>query len=1307
MDPWSRFQRTVSAPWAHDLSVDDDGDCSGSMKYVHESCLNDWINARGSTEKPKCELCGHPLTYEKVFADDMPSSLPPLLFVRHFFLSASNWVLYGLRALLVGTAWLVLLPHCIVWIFRFLLWAADSVGIVALFVSGRAPNHLSQPGKTRRVSNAISVVNRAILERPIEQLRDGLLSNVTAIAANWTDPERLHLLARTTEAISRAEANTMLPMATCPNTIGNLTALAITTYEDSTISSWQAFVNTFASDTFTGQIITSVVVIVFVIGFFVREWIVMNVPVEEPQPQANMPLRDGQIAVMPPTEIAALIEQLQPHEEASLHAEPREPSREEPQPVDVFMHALEERASERQQAQIDFEHNVEPNQGSPLDQDDRPRIRRAETGRSPSPFDLAAASTFGANVMDLVEPERDDANERLELLDRASREPSVAARPAISREVTPAYGSADETAQHFRPPMPTVPPAHSEPALRQLPHAPPPPQEGPAPPLVPAPVPRPEEQPRAAADDQDDDRDMLAEDFLDDLNGILEAVGMKGSLLTFVQNVGLMILLVSLCLTGGVWAPLCIGRVLSALNAVKLIAAPVRLVRMVSDPVFDALLSSTSKVLHSILASAHNVLANICHGAPLFFSTTCGQLMSTLAHATSDGVNVTLSANEVDVATARATLLKQVFHTIGDHWQRMPYANDTLHRGLCIALGYASLLFAGVWFVSSTQGEYGEQMHRAIREGIRQQLVLLKVCAVIIVEIIAFPAMCGALLDLATLPLFSGATIASRIAFHARTPLTAFFVVWFSGTGFMFIFASWIDHVRTFVRPGLIWFVRDPQSSDFHPVREILTKPAREQARKIATSALMYAGVVFASVGSCVYGVRLVLPGLLPLHLPLTRLHTVPFDLVFYRYVVPYSLRFFDPRATIQTLCESWAKKTAHHLRLTSFLFGERDASEEGSHVRRTWKAQLLLKRGDANGPDADSAGFDDNVSRADVVFRKDGGFGRVPAVDNIRVAPGRRMIVRVDEQGRPLDADGARIVVAQLIELSTTRKNDKYRIVYLPPNFAPRVCLFLYLMWFTGSLAACSTFVLPLVIGRWLFSLVLSQPTHDIYAFGLGLYTIGSAILLTRVRQQTSLSLGCLGKTASGIALGLLIGVVLPTLVSFVGLAFVYVPYTLSKGISLADETGTVPISVMHCWATGTVLTQILVKVILRFDVLPPEHILRRRIEAGARAWSENNIVETAAQLNTAASIISLGLLTALAAPVLAAIVWSQQFASTGATPLGVLQVTCTIVALVLTVAMTHDKIRTLTREWSRRKLEETYLVTKQLQNWNRAKSE
>jgi E3 ubiquitin-protein ligase MARCH6 len=257
-----------------------------------------------------------------------------------------------------------------------------------------------------------------------------------------------------------------------------------------------------------------------------------------------------------------------------------------------------------------------------------------------------------------------------------------------------------------------------------------------------------------------------------------------------------------------------------------------------------------------------------------------------------------------------------------------------------------------------------------------------------------------------------------------------------------------------------MFFIRDPSTSDFHPIREILERNSGTQARKIAISALLYGTAILLTFGVNILFLRYAV-GVLPLRWPALRPFSLPIDLAFYRFVVPVSIHLVQPGARIKKLFLGWAKFTAHELRLTSFIFGgERDPREEGTHIRRTWRARLTLKKGDPT--DAGCELETDMRTPRDVVFRKDGGFGRVPATDTIRVAPGRRMIVRVTEEGHPLDVEGAGVIASQLLEMATTRKADKYAVVYLPPFFRTRLALFVYLLWFTGSLAGMTVVTTP-----------------------------------------------------------------------------------------------------------------------------------------------------------------------------------------------------------------------------------------------------
>lgn len=52
------------------------------------------------------------------------------------------------------------------------------------------------------------------------------------------------------------------------------------------------------------------------------------------------------------------------------------------------------------------------------------------------------------------------------------------------------------------------------------------------------------------------------------------------------------------------------------------------------------------------------------------------------------------------------------------------------------------------------------------------------------------------------------------------------------------------------MRPGAMWFIKDPQDQNSHPIRDILDRPTFTQLRKICVSGLMYSFVVVCVVGS-------------------------------------------------------------------------------------------------------------------------------------------------------------------------------------------------------------------------------------------------------------------------------------------------------------------------------------------------------------------------------------------------------------------------------------------------------------------------
>jgi E3 ubiquitin-protein ligase MARCH6 len=103
--------------------------CSGSIKYVHQDCLQMWMDHSSITV---CELCNHTFAFEKVYAPDAPTVLPSHEFAAGLFARATGSLQFASRLVLVLLVWLVVIPVGTCWILR-LLFARSFRDIADLF----------------------------------------------------------------------------------------------------------------------------------------------------------------------------------------------------------------------------------------------------------------------------------------------------------------------------------------------------------------------------------------------------------------------------------------------------------------------------------------------------------------------------------------------------------------------------------------------------------------------------------------------------------------------------------------------------------------------------------------------------------------------------------------------------------------------------------------------------------------------------------------------------------------------------------------------------------------------------------------------------------------------------------------------------------------------------------------------------------------------------------------------------------------------------------------------------------------------
>ncbi|KAI9846433.1 MAG: hypothetical protein M1837_004024 [Sclerophora amabilis] len=269
--------------------------CSGSIKFVHQECLMEWLS---HSQKKHCELCKTPFRFTKLYSPEMPKSLPNMVFIRHLVTQGFKSTMTWSRFLLVSFVWLGWLPWSMRAIWRLLFWLGDGEWVLfrdlsralspaeeALAISrerlsqaasdapalGRTSSAMVTPSSSRG-AGTFSIALPSVLA-PVSQTL-----NMSA-----SEPMILRLVRR----IFRLDTS---PMNLSPNASEhfNVTTPRLQHVQSpsSVLSQLPIFseitrfpsLNKLLIDTFEGQMITLLVVVAFILIFLIREWVVQQQP---------------------------------------------------------------------------------------------------------------------------------------------------------------------------------------------------------------------------------------------------------------------------------------------------------------------------------------------------------------------------------------------------------------------------------------------------------------------------------------------------------------------------------------------------------------------------------------------------------------------------------------------------------------------------------------------------------------------------------------------------------------------------------------------------------------------------------------------------------------------------------------------------------------------------------------------------------------------------------------------------------------------------------------------------------------------
>lgn len=89
--------------------------CSGSIKFVHQDCLLQWLNHSNARQ---CEVCKHAFSFSPVYAENAPTRLPFREFIVGMAMKACHVLQFFLRLSFVLSVWLLIIPFITFWIWR-------------------------------------------------------------------------------------------------------------------------------------------------------------------------------------------------------------------------------------------------------------------------------------------------------------------------------------------------------------------------------------------------------------------------------------------------------------------------------------------------------------------------------------------------------------------------------------------------------------------------------------------------------------------------------------------------------------------------------------------------------------------------------------------------------------------------------------------------------------------------------------------------------------------------------------------------------------------------------------------------------------------------------------------------------------------------------------------------------------------------------------------------------------------------------------------------------------------------------------
>eukprot|EP00249_Psilotum_nudum_P023521 c28905_g1_i3 orf=461-3532(+) len=537
-----------------------------------------------------------------------------------------------------------------------------------------------------------------------------------------------------------------------------------------------------------------------------------------------------------------------------------------------------------------------------------------------------------------------------------------------------------------------------------------------------------------------------------------ELVGMQGPVFHLVENAVTVLASNAIFLGLLAFLPFTLGRIVLSLASHLVVTgtASAKLASDLSSSASTSALHWNDTVIHGNVSAGDFPGVTLLNKLQVTGNDSIGEILFNGMNGFSSFASVEVVASPIDALTETMV------------------ASLRLSDAATIAVGYSVILMAVTFYIGliavvrynrgkpltmgrihsvASMAEAAPSIARQVISGLTYLVTMAKVAFLLLIELGVFPFMCGWWLDICTLSML-GVTIANRATFFWASPLTSSLLHWLVGIVYMLQISIFVSLLREVLRPGVLYFLRDPADPNYNPFRDLVDDPIHKHARRVLLSVVVYGGLIVMLIFLPVQAAMSVAPKLFPLDIRVSDPFTeVPVDMLLFHICIPFAIEHFRPRATIKVVLFHWFSMVGRALGLSEFLLPgpeDRNAQDRGplgpqggQHRRAQDQHQVrLLPRG-----------------------------------------PG--------EEGEPQGAANASTGNTIVEEVNFDQKDSEEY------EFIVRIVMLLFGAWVTLLSFNSVMILLPVSLGRTIFSslshlpITYSVKCNDLYAFNIGCYVI------------------------------------------------------------------------------------------------------------------------------------------------------------------------------------------------------------------------